>query len=98
MPRPTPSHAAKPDKVHPGWLILTVDDVETALPPGKAVRLASVLVPDSGVTVDAVREAWPNDLEVGTTGDGLRVALRSQVAPDEDEDEPVPTPEPTPPA
>lgn len=83
-PMPPKKPKAKPSKAHQGWLVLALGDEETAMPGGKAVRLAAALCPDAdGPTVGEVRAAFPESAYVGQTADGQAVSLRSLVADDE---------------
>jgi hypothetical protein len=85
-----PAKPAKPAHESPGgWLMVTVGDDETALPPGKAGRLVASLVGDTGEalpTVAEVRAAYPHSVYVGTAHHGQVVTLRSLVGPDDDDE------------
>ena len=82
---PKPPKPAKPGKANPkGWLLLSVGGEEAGLPPGKAVKFAAAMCPGAlALTVDAVRDAYPEPVTVGTTTDGHPVTLRSQVPADD---------------
>lgn len=66
-----------------GHLIVSVNGEETTLPAPKAISAALHAVdgmPQTPLTIAAIRDAYPDALEVG---DG--VTIRSQVAPGEDD-------------
>lgn len=82
------ARGAKPDRPdrrggkHRGKLVLDVNGVETVLPPGHAVALAVAACGGTvdGLTVDAVRDAAPDPVQVCDT-----VTVRAYVGGDDDD-------------